>query len=69
MDVPRIPVNQLKEMMDNGEPVTIIDARARSAYATSSKQIKGAFHLDPDDNAAIAALAVRLNRDRPVVVY
>lgn len=69
MDIPRTTVNELKKMIDNGEPVTIIDARARAAYVTSAKQIRNALYLDPDDATAITGLAERLDKDSPIVVY
>lgn len=69
MDIPRTTVTELKEMIDNGEPVTIIDARARAAYATSAKQIRNALYLDPDDTTAITNLAGRLDKDSPIVIY
>jgi rhodanese-related sulfurtransferase len=42
-DVPRITIHELKEMMDNGTEVTIIDTQPRAIYALG--HIKGAVSL------------------------
>ena len=48
MEYPRITVDELKAMMDKGEPVLILDVRRQEAYASSHKKIKGSVYLDPD---------------------
>jgi rhodanese-related sulfurtransferase len=42
-DVPRITIQELKEMMDKGKEVTIIDTQPRAIYAMG--HIKGAVSL------------------------
>ena len=42
-DIPRITIQELKDMLDNGTPVTIIDAQPESIYAKG--HIKGAISL------------------------
>jgi hypothetical protein len=69
MEVQRITVDELKAMMDMGEPVLVLDVRGSSGYATSSKKIKGAVYLDPDDEVAIKEFARSLDRNRSVVTY
>ena len=69
MDVPRTTVDELKAMMDRGEPVIILDVRRQEAYASSDKQIKGAVRLDPENDAAIKEFAKGLDRNRTIVAY
>ena len=67
MEVPRVTVDELKAMMDNGEAVTILDVRQPEAYASSNKKIKGAQYLDPGNEAAIKEFAKKSDKNRAVV--
>jgi len=69
MEVPRITVHELKAMMDKGESITILDVRQSSAYSTSSKKIKGAVYLDPNNDPAIMEFVKTLDKDSPIVTY
>lgn len=64
-DVPRISPDQLKRMLDAGEPVTIVDVRRESHYDASGRKIRSSLRIPIDD------LIDRLGsipRDRPVVL-
>jgi rhodanese-related sulfurtransferase len=69
MDVPRITVHELKAIMDKGELITILDVRQSSGYSTSSKKIKGAVYLDPNNDAAIMEFVKTLDKDSPIITY
>ncbi|MDA8078228.1 MAG: rhodanese-like domain-containing protein [Nitrospiraceae bacterium] len=69
MEVPRTTVDELKAMMDSGEPVIILDVRQPEAYAGSNKKIKGAVYLDPNNDAAIKEFARGLDRNAAIVAY
>lgn len=69
MDIPRITVKELKAIIDRNDPVTILDVRLSSAYSTSSRRIKGAKHLDPDNAAEIEAFAKTHAKDSLIVTY
>ena len=69
MDIPRITVEELKAMIDRNEPVTILDVRPRSAYATSPKRIRGAEYLDPDKAAEAEVFAKTHDKNSMVVTY
>ncbi|HBG92699.1 MAG: hypothetical protein A3J81_01050 [Nitrospirae bacterium RIFOXYB2_FULL_43_5] len=69
MEYPRITVDELKAMMDKGEPVLILDVRRQEAYASSHKKIKGSVYLDPDNDAAIKEFAKRLDKNNAIVTY
>lgn len=69
MDVPRTTVDELKAMMDRGEPVIILDVRRQEAYASSDKQIKGAVRFDPENDAAIKEFAKGLDKNITIAAY
>ncbi len=69
MDVPRTNVDELKAMMDRGEPVIILDVRRQEAYASSDKKIKGAVRLDPENDAGIKEFAKGLDKNSTIVAY
>ena len=69
MDVPRTTVDELKSMMDRGEPVIILDVRRQEAYASSNKKIKGAVRLDPENDIAIKEFAKGLDKNSTIVAY
>jgi rhodanese-related sulfurtransferase len=62
----RITVDEVRELLDAGEDVTIIDSRADSAWDSSDVKAGGALRIPPD--AAEEHLA-DINRDHPIVVY
>jgi rhodanese-related sulfurtransferase len=69
MEIPRTTVDELKAMMDRGEPVIILDVRRQEAYASSDKMIKSAVRLDPENDTAIKEFAKELDKNSTIVVY
>jgi rhodanese-related sulfurtransferase len=65
-DVPRITIQELKKMMDNGTPVTIIDAQPKDIYAM--EHIKGAISLPWKAQIALEDVW-SLPNDQPIVTY
>lgn len=65
-DVPRITIQELKEMMDKGTEVTIIDTQPRAIYAMG--HIKGAVSLPWKSQIALEDVW-SLASDVPVVTY
>jgi rhodanese-related sulfurtransferase len=65
-DVPRITIQELKEMMDNGIEVTIIDIQPRPIYAMG--HIKGAVSLPWKSQIALEDVW-SLRSDLPIVTY
>jgi len=64
--VPRMPVGRLAMMLENGEPVTILDVRRESAIDRAGLTIPHSLRIPVDD------LRDRLHeipRDRPVVLW
>lgn len=46
-EVPRISAKELKEKMDRGEDVAVLDVRTEHAYASSETRIPGSLRKDP----------------------
>lgn len=66
MEPPRIEIDELKQKLDRGEPVFIIDTRSHLAWDSSNVKIPGAVRLHYRD------LETRLGevpRDRTIVAY
>ena len=64
--VPRIDVQELRELIDAGEPIELIDVRGRNANQLDQRQIPGAvvMHLDEIEAGRFVAA-----RDRQIIVY
>ena len=66
MPVARITREQLKELIDGGNPPVLVDARLKYPYEHSTMQLPNAVRVPPHDpDPAIASLP----RGREVVVY
>ncbi|PYR38719.1 MAG: hypothetical protein DMF93_15620 [Acidobacteria bacterium] len=63
MPVPRISREDLKQRLDSGAPIVVIDARLKYPYEHSTVKLPGAIRVN--GQAATAALP----RDREIVVY
>lgn len=61
-----VTVNELKKLIANNEPISIIDVRGQSAYVASDKRVKGALHVN---SRKLEHRAKNLPRDREVVTY
>jgi len=64
--VPRIDVQELRALIDAGEPIELIDVRGRNANQLDQRQIPGAvvMHLDEIEAGRFVAA-----RDRQIIVY
>ena len=65
-DIPRISIQELKTMMDNGTPVTIIDAQPKAVYKEG--HIKGALSLPWKSEIPLEDVW-NLPKDKPIVTY
>ena len=65
-EIERITVEELKSKIEKNEPVTIIDARSKSAYGSSDKKIKGAIRIAEEN---VAARSKEIPRDKEAVIY
>ncbi len=66
MEVPRITVKELKEKLDGGEDVTILDVRNPTAWANSDVRLPGALRIVMDD---LDSRAEAFDRAKTVVAY
>ena len=64
--VPRVDVQELRALIDAGEPIELIDVRGRNANQLDQRQIPGAvvMHLDEIEAGRFVAA-----RDRQIIVY
>ena len=66
MEVSRITVDELKQRLDRGEPIAIVDARSAGAWSQADAQIPGSIRVPPDQ---IEAHLREVPKDRAVVAY
>ena len=64
--VPRIDVQELRALIDAGEPIELIDVRGRNANQLDQRQIPGALVMHLDEIEAGRYVAAR---DRQIIVY
>lgn len=64
--IARITVEELKEKMDAGEEVTVVDLRHSVEFEAEPETIPGAFHMDARD---LEEKGAALPRDAEVVLY
>jgi Fe-Mn family superoxide dismutase len=65
-DLPGIGVEEVKAMLDSGQPVQLIDARPRHYVSRTQDIIEGATWRDPE---RVQEWMGELSRDDPVVVF
>jgi len=65
-EIPRIPIEQLKEMIDRGADVVILDAQQKSTY--NAGHIKGALSL-PWAAEVQEADVQHLPKNKPIITY
>lgn len=66
MKAPRISKEELKEKLDSGAKLVLLDVRNSADYAASSKKIPGAVRAALDD---IGSVMGKLDRTVEVVAY
>ena len=64
--IARITVDELKEKMDGGEEIVIVDLRHSMDFEADPQTIPGAFRMDAGE---LQEKNDRLPRDRDVVLY
>jgi superoxide dismutase, Fe-Mn family len=64
--VPGVGVEEVKEMLDAGKPVQIIDARPKHYFSRSNDLMEGAVWRDPD---RLQDWVGELSKSEPVVVF
>ncbi len=64
--VARITPEELKERLDRGEEIVIVDLRHALDVDSEPHHIPGAIHLSPDD---LDARHMEIPRDRDIVLY
>lgn len=66
VEMPRISVAELRELMSNGHEPVLIDVRSDAARSVDDRSIPGSIALPLDD---IKQRAKELRRDREIVLY
>jgi rhodanese-related sulfurtransferase len=66
MEITRITVDEVRERLARGEPLTVVDARSAEAWGKAETQIPGSVRVPPDD---VAGHVDQVPRDRAVVTY
>ena len=64
--IARISAGELRQKLDAGEPLVIVDLRHSLEFEADPAMIPGAMHLTPDE---IEGRAQEIPRDREVVLY
>ncbi len=66
MPINRLTVDELRERLDRGEPVAIVDSRSRESWEKAELQPRGSIRVPPDD---VAGYVDRVPKDRAVVTF
>ena len=66
MAVLRITKEKLKEQLDKGEMVVLLDVRSHDSYNMSNIKIKGSLRKDP---VAVKSWEREIPRDKPIITY
>ena len=64
--LPEIAVEELRAMLEHGDPVAVLDVRMADDFEVARDMVRDARHVDPEH---IAGAAGGLPRDRPTAVY
>jgi len=65
-DLPSVGVEEVKAMLDAGEPVQVVDARPRACVSWTQEVMQGAIWRDPE---RVPEWAGELSKSDPVVVF
>jgi rhodanese-related sulfurtransferase len=66
MEITRITVDEVRERLARGEPLTIVDARSAGAWENAETQIPGSVRVPPGD---VAGHVGQVPRERAIVTY
>ena len=64
----RITIEELRDLWEHGDPVSIVDVRRNRAFANDRRIAHGAIRLDPED-AVRGAARLNLPRDATIALY
>ena len=64
--IARITPEELKQRLDAGEEIVILDLRQQLDFETDPETLPGAMHLDPDD---LDQFQHEIPRDRSIILY
>ena len=68
-DVPaRISIEELRDLWERGDPVSIVDVRRERAFANDRRRAHGSVRLDPGDPVR-GAERLGLPRDATIALY
>lgn len=62
----RITLDEVRQMMDAGEPVVFLDARNPQAWADSDVKVPGAIRIPVD---GFESHLSEIPEDKPIVIY
>jgi hypothetical protein len=63
----RLPLQEVRRLLEQGESLDVVDARGRSAYARSRRRIDGDVRVLGSRD--VPRILPRLSPDRPILVY
>lgn len=66
MAVQRITKERLKEQLEKGESVVLLDVRSHDSYNKSNIKIKGSLRKDP---LAVKSWDKEISHDKPIITY
>lgn len=66
MAVQRITKERLKEQLEKGEMVVLLDVRSHDSYNSSNIKIKGSLRKDP---LAVKRWDKEIPHDKPIITY
>lgn len=66
MAVLRITKERLKEQLEKGEMVVLLDVRSHDSYNSSNIKIKGSLRKDP---LAVKSWDKEIPHDKPIITY
>lgn len=64
-EIPRLTIQQVKHLMDQGEPVYLVDVRERP----DATQIRGAVYYRPHDLMSADRVVLPVSKDRLIIAY
>jgi rhodanese-related sulfurtransferase len=66
MAINRITADELRERLDRGEPVAVVDSRSAASWEKAELQPRGSIRVPPDD---VEGYVDRVPKDRAVVTF
>jgi len=66
MEISRVTVDEVRQRLDRGEPLVLVDARSAESWSKANTQLPGSVRVPPDD---VAGHVDEIPRDRSVIAY